>query len=292
MEPTVNPDLPLLGARLERLVDLPKRYDVLFCDVWGVVHNGVAAYPVACEALSRARHAGRTVILITNSPRRRQGVARQLAMLGVPDEAYDGIVTSGDVTRALIEEGPEAIYFLGPARDHELLDGLAVRPVAAEAAEAVVCTGLFDDENETPADYDALLAAFKARDLPFICANPDLVVERGERMIYCAGALAARYRQIGGQTRISGKPHRPIYEAALAMARDLRGTAIGAILAIGDGAATDLLGGQRFGLDTLFVTDGIHAQDYADGRRPDPAKLGAFLAHNRVSPRFWMPKLA
>lgn len=281
-----------MAVRVNRLADLSGRYSTFLCDVWGVVHNGVSAYAEAGAALSSARAAGITVVLITNSPRRHDGVARQLDALGVARECYDRIVTSGDVTRKLIAEGPPAIFFLGPDRDRELLDGLTVRCVAAEAAQAVVCTGFFDDENEGPDDYDGLLKAFRARDVPMICANPDVVVERGDRLIYCAGALAARYREMGGETRIAGKPHRPIYEAAMAAVADKRGKAEPAsTLAIGDGAATDLRGGENFGLDTLFVTAGIHGGEYTGADGVDEARLAQFLAENALAPRFWMPKL-
>ncbi len=205
-------ELPEMIASLDVLSG---RYSTLLCDVWGVVHNGETHFPAATEALRRARAAGLVVVLITNSPRRSADVIVQMRGLGVPDEAFDRVVSSGDVTRDLIAEGPRRIFHLGPDRDANIYDGLDVEPVEEFEAQAVVCTGLFDDEAETPEDYAELLHRLRARNLPFICANPDIVVERGERLIWCAGALARDYAQMGGRTLIAGKPHAPIYRAAL-----------------------------------------------------------------------------
>ncbi len=278
--------------RLERLADLNADYDAIFCDVWGVLHNGVEARPFAGEALSTFRRGGGAVVLLTNSPRRRTGVKEQLDHIGVDPQAYDRIVTSGDVTRDLISAGSDNIYFIGPDRDFPLLDGLDVNVTGLDDAGAVVCTGLYDDESETPDQYASILRDFKARDLPFICANPDLVVERGERLIPCAGSLAALYRDMGGQTKISGKPHAPIYEAALAAARELRpGVDKSRILAIGDGMPTDVKGAQDFGLDLLYISDGIHARDYTDGAVVDEQKLLAFLEDHGARPIRWMQRL-
>lgn len=279
--------------RASRLADVISDYDVLFCDVWGVVHNGTRAFHQACEALAGARQAGKTVILLTNSPRPWQSVERQIETLGVPDDAFDRIVTSGDVTRKLIAEGPSRVFFLGPERDHVLISGIDVETVSEEEAEAVLCTGLFNDETEGPEDYRALLERFHARGLPMICANPDLVVERGDKLVYCAGALAALYSELGGETRISGKPYRPIYEAAMDVAREISGSADkGRTLAVGDGIATDVRGAQDFGLDVLYIGAGIHARHYAGGGELDEDRLEAWLAEQGALPRFWMQRLA
>lgn len=277
---------------LDRLADLNADYDMIFCDVWGVLHNGVEARPFAGEALSAFRRSGGSVVLLTNSPRRRAGVKEQLDHIGVDPESYDRIVTSGDVTRDLIRAGSNNIYFIGPDRDFPLLDGLDVNATGLEDAGAVVCTGLYDDENETPDQYVSILRDFRERDLPLICANPDLVVERGERLIPCAGSLAALYSDMGGRTMISGKPHAPIYEAALAAARELQpDIGKGRILAIGDGMPTDVKGAQDFGLDLLYVSDGIHARDYTDGAVVDELKLHAFLDDHGARPVRWMQRL-
>ena len=275
--------------KFDRLVDLNAEYDVIFCDVWGVLHNVLEAWPLAGEALSAFRRQGGAVVLLTNSPRRRQHVDEQLAMIGVDAEAYDRIVTSGDVTRDLIAAGPDEIYYIGPDRDLQLFEGLGVERVGLEEAGLVLCTGLFDDEHETPEEYRPMLQEFLQRDLGLICANPDIVVERGNRLVPCAGAIAALYDVMGGKTLISGKPHRPIYEAALAQAEELRpGIAKDRILAIGDGMPTDVKGARDFGLDLLYVANGIHARDYSDNGVVDTARLAAFLQGHESQPVAWM----
>ena len=282
-----------MAERIQSLKDITPHYDVVLCDVWGVLHNGVDPFLDAATALAEARDRGVSVVLITNSPRRHDSVAIQLDGIGVPRTAWDRIVTSGDVTRALIRRGPPEVYFLGPDRDLGLLDGTGASPVPEDDAGAVVCTGFFDDDTETPEDYRELLKRLAARDLPMICANPDLVVERGEKLIPCAGAMAALYDALGGETRIAGKPHRPIYEAALDHAAALRGTLDRArVVAIGDGMPTDVLGALAQGLDLLYISGGIHARDYMTGGRTDEQALARFLAGHEANPRWWMPRLA
>ena len=265
--------------QLERLDDLTDQYDVLFCDVWGVVHNGEAAYPAAIEALKRARAKGVTVILVTNSPRPHPDVEKQMLGLGVPADAYDRVVTSGDVTRDLIAEGPRKVFHIGCERELTIYDGLVVELVEEFEASGVVCTGLYDDESETPDDYKELLVRLRSRNLPFICANPDIMVERGTRLIWCAGALAREYGQLGGRTLIAGKPHRPIYEAALRFAEEIRGGKVekSRILGIGDGVLTDVKGATDFDLDVLYISGGVHAADYTTDGTVDIARMEAFL---------------
>jgi HAD superfamily hydrolase (TIGR01459 family) len=278
-------------ASLDGLMD---RYDVLLCDVWGVLHNGVDSFVAASKALARAKAAGLTVILITNAPRRFDSVATQIHGLGVPENAYDRIVTSGDVTRELIRNAPRKVFHLGPERDETLYDGLDVELVEEREADVVVCTGYFDDETETPADYAEMLTRFRSRDLPFICANPDIVVERGDRLIWCAGALARDYGQLGGRTLIAGKPHRPIYEASIAAAEEVRGQPVdlGRVIAIGDGMLTDVKGADLFGIDVLYISGGIHAGDYVRGGVHDVQKLLEFLEKHGSNPVATMPALA
>jgi HAD superfamily hydrolase (TIGR01450 family) len=281
-----------MSQRIQSFRDIASHYDVVLCDVWGVLHNGVEAFSYASEALAAARAAGLTVVLITNSPRPHPGVKVQIRGLGVADDAYDRIVTSGDVTRALIADGPKNIHFIGAEKDLALLDGLDVEQVALEEAEIVVCAGLRDDEAETIEDYREEMIKLAARNLPFICANPDLVVERGHRLIACAGAIAKLYEDLGGTTRIAGKPHRPIYEKSLAEARDVRGAFdLSRVIAIGDGMPTDVRGAEAFGLDVLYISGGIHAQHYVEAGRTDEAKLEAFLARENAHPKWWMPRL-
>ncbi|MCA0278071.1 MAG: TIGR01459 family HAD-type hydrolase [Proteobacteria bacterium] len=282
--------MPQSIASLEALTG---RYSALLCDVWGVIHNGVSAFPEAAAALAAARDKGVAVILITNAPRPRDGVIAQLANLGVPETAWDRVVTSGDVTRDLIRSGPRKVFHIGPERDYSLYDGLDIELVEEFEASAVVCTGLFDDEIETPDDYAEMLRRLRARDLPFICANPDIVVERGHQLIWCAGALARDYGQLGGRTLVSGKPHRPIYEAALQAAGEVLGREVAKAeaLAIGDGMVTDVKGAADNGVDVLYVSGGIHARDYGEPHDPDPARLAAFLDKHGYAPVATIPRL-
>lgn len=282
-----------MADRIHRFDDIAALYDAVLCDVWGVLHNGVDAFSEASDALIAARKAGLSVVLITNSPRPSPGVTTQLRLIGVPDDAYDAIVTSGDVTRRLIAEGQSRVFLLGPERDMPLLEGLPVQRVGEDEAEAVVCSGFFDDEMETPEDYRAMLDRFLARGVPMICANPDLVVERGHRIIPCAGAIALLYSQMGGTTLIAGKPHRPIYEASLAALHTLRGGFDPArVIAVGDGMGTDVQGALGQGLDLLYISSGIHAAEYVEDGRTNEARLAAFLAHHEAGARYWMPRLA
>ncbi|KQU65774.1 HAD family hydrolase [Aminobacter sp. DSM 101952] len=282
--------LPQSIASLEALTG---RYSALLCDVWGVIHNGVHAFPEAAAALEAARAKGVAVVLITNAPRPRDGVIAQLANLDVPASAWDRVVTSGDVTRDLIRSGPRRVFHIGPERDYPIYDGLDVDLVEEFEASVVVCTGLFDDETETPDDYAGMLRRLRARNLPFICANPDIVVERGHELIWCAGALARDYGQLGGRTLVSGKPHRPIYEAALAAAGEVLGREVKSseALAIGDGMFTDVKGAADNGVDVLYVSGGIHARDYGDPLAPDADKLAAFLDKHGYAPVATIPRL-
>ncbi|MEI5677370.1 MULTISPECIES: TIGR01459 family HAD-type hydrolase [unclassified Mesorhizobium] len=269
------------------------RYGAILCDVWGVLHNGEDAFPEAAAALTRAREKGLAVVLITNSPRPHDGVEEQLAAIGVPQSAWDRVVTSGDVTRDLIREAPRKLFHLGADRDMPIYDGIDCELVEEFEADAVVCTGLFDDEVETPEDYADMLRRFRSRNLPFICANPDIVVERGERLIWCAGALARDYAQLGGRTLISGKPHKPIYDVALKAAAEVLGRDVSReeTLGIGDGMLTDIKGAADNGLDVLYVSGGIHARDYGDPLNPDLERLSAFLEKHGHRPVAVIPRL-
>lgn len=279
---------PLIdGLRL-----LAGRYDVALCDVWGVVHDGRRAFPSACEALSRFRESGGTVVLITNAPRPNGPIQAQLDRLGVPRAAYDAIVTSGDVTIGLVRaRGAAPLHHIGPARDLTLFDTLAelgwqAPRVALVEAAYVLCTGLFDDTRETPADYDATFAAMLARKLTMICANPDLVIHRGDDLVYCAGALAQRYADRGGETIYAGKPYAPIYREALARAAAARGGAIdkSRVVAIGDAMRTDIAGAASQGLDALFVAAGIHRDEIGGESAIDAAAFEQFAARHGVRP--------
>ena len=280
---------------IERFEPLARDYDVLFCDVWGVVHNGMTAFPAACDALQRFREGGGTVILITNAPRAGDAVARILDRLDVPHEAYDAITSSGDVTRGIVQSRlRQAVFHLGPPRDLSIFNGLDVNFAPLEGADYVVCSGLFDDTTETPDSYRDMLAAMRARSLFMVCANPDVVVERGDTLVYCAGALADAYAALGGEVLYCGKPHAPIYETALATATASRAGQTPSrrrVLAIGDSVRTDLKGAAAFGLDCMFVTSGIHAEQYGSREAPDLDALQAMFAAAGVAPRAIMRSL-
>ncbi len=272
---------------IDRFSALSDRYDVVLCDVWGVVHNSLVASPEAHDALSRFRAKGGAVVLITNAPRPNHVVKRQLDRLHVPEHAYDAIVASGDVTRGVIAaRSGKSVFCIGPERDRPLFDGLGVEFCELDKADYIVCTGLFDDDNETPEDYRDLFQKARARDLFMLCANPDLVVERGTDLIYCAGALADLYHRMGGEVLYAGKPHAPIYEEALKRAAAARGKAAPQrrVIAIGDSIRTDMKGAALFGIDSLFVTAGIHAEEFGDRDAPDARLLSRVFAREGVMP--------
>lgn len=270
------------------LSSLAGRYDLVLCDVWGVLHDGVTAFTAAADALTRFRAGGGRVVLVSNAPRPGHVVTRQLDQLGVKRSAYDAIRTSGDLTRTIVaEHGARPVHHIGPDRDLKLFEGLDARFAPLAEAEYVVCTGLIDDETETVADYGARLRAMRERDLLMVCANPDLVVERGLSLIPCAGALAAAYEALGGRVVMPGKPHPPIYEAALALGSGLLGRPVeGArVLAVGDAMRTDVAGGDAAGLDTLLVARGIHAGEigFSEGELERELALG-WLSRQPVQP--------
>jgi HAD superfamily hydrolase (TIGR01459 family) len=289
MSPSTSPTI------IDRFAPLARGYDVLLCDVWGVVHNGVAAFAPACEALTRFRAGGGTVILITNAPRPGAAVQKILDRFGVPHDAYDAITTSGDVTRGIVESRlSERVFHLGPRRDLPIFAGLDVTFAPPETADYVVCSGLFDDATETPENYRGLLAAMRARSLFMVCANPDIVVERGDTLLYCAGALADAYVELGGEALYCGKPHAPIYEVALGKAAVCRGGEVPRrtrVLAIGDSIRTDLKGAASFGVDCLFVISGIHAEEFGGREAPDLSGINSMFAAAGVAPKALTRKL-
>src|SRR3954463_2955708 len=266
----------------ESLRELVAGVDVVLSDIWGVVHNGLESFPEACEALHTYRSHGGTVILITNAPRPADSVQRQLRKLGVADETYDAIVSSGDLTRNFVASRPgKKMFWLGPEPDSSIYRGLDATTAPLEQADYIVCTGLFDDETESAEDYRAMMLQAREHKLTLICANPDIVVERGDRLIYCAGAIAELYRELGGEVIFYGKPHRPIYERAMTLAAEHRGHQIDRkkVLAIGDSVRTDLTGAREFGIDCLFVTRGIHAEEFEGLDQLDPASVLELFGH-------------
>lgn len=266
-------------------------YDVLLCDIWGVIHNGRESWPEACDALTRFNRAGGHVVLISNSPRPTPGVVTQLDALKVPRESWKAVVTSGDATRAeLAKRAPGPAWIIGPDRDWPLYEGLGLETVdSASDAAFISVTGPVDDEVETPEDYRDRLAEGAVRDLELICANPDRVVQRGDKLIYCGGSLADLYESLGGRVTMAGKPFGPIYELALTEAETLLGRPAdrSRVLCIGDGVVTDVLGANRQALDCLFIAQGIHgdAARGADGRL-DPAKAAELLKAETTYARY------
>jgi HAD superfamily hydrolase (TIGR01459 family) len=233
-------------------------------DVWGVIHNGVRAFPAATDACRRFRSRGGTVLLVSNAPRPSTAVVPQLEALGVASDAYDLVVTSGDVTRALLAgwQGRRLLH-IGPERDKGLFESLDAAWSDAETAELIVCSGLFDDTKETPDDYTRVFELLLARDVPMICANPDLMVERGDQLVYCAGALAALYASSRGRVTYAGKPHPPIYQRTLAEIERIKGRPVTKekVLAIGDGIETDIRGAHEAGLRSVFIASAVHCPD-------------------------------
>jgi len=272
---------------LTGLSEIAGDYDALICDVWGVVHDGAHARAAACDALKNFRNKQGRVILLSNAPRPVSDLKLQFARFGVPEDCYDAIVTSGAAAREALAQKAERrrleMFHLGPERDRGVFDGLPLDAVPLEKAEIVLCTGLFDDDSETPANYRELFATMKSRDLAMLCANPDRVVQRGGRLVYCAGALAEEYERLGGQVTYYGKPHLPIYEFVIRAAQGAKRP-----LAIGDGLNTDIKGANVSGLDALFIADGIHGEDTEPFT---PEHLGELLKRHGVRARAAMRTL-
>ena len=277
------------------LADLAGRYDAVLSDVWGVVHNGVAAFPPAVDALVQYRQAGGKVVFITNAPRPSAPLIDMLDRLGVTRDAYDAIVSSGDATRVMIAKyAGKAIHHVGPpTEDDALYDGLDVRRSSADEAQAVVVTDL-DSDDDTPEMYRERARHWLSRKLPMICANPDRVVEHGDKIIYCGGALGDLYAAMGGMVLMAGKPYRPIYEEAFRLAETAAGKPLdkARVLAIGDSVRTDATGAAQFGLDLLFVTGSIHAAELDAFGKPDPQAIADLVAPSGARMAGFLPRLA
>jgi HAD superfamily hydrolase (TIGR01459 family) len=288
--------------QISGLSAISDRYDAILCDIWGVLHNGVASFATASEALVSFRRRGGAVILISNAPRPSPPIRGQVLKLGVSPEAFDLVVTSGDATIGLMEQQDgDRVLHIGPERDLSLFDAVAdatgLRPklVSLEAAQYALCTGLRHDDTETVEDYEPELRAMALRGMTMICANPDIVIHRGETLIYCAGALARRYEALDGSVIYAGKPYAPIYDRALTLVESVRGAAVDKprVLAIGDGMRTDILGASRAGLDVLFVTGGIHRSLHKETLESpaDPIELQRLYDENAVWPVAAIPTL-
>ena len=277
------------------LSEIAANYDALFVDLWGCVHDGVRALPGACAALTAYRRAGGTVVLVTNSPRPRGDVERQLRHFGVPDDAWDTIATSGDSARAAMFRGAvgQRVWFIGQPQEvlffdpiNVVEDPVEITRVNLDEAEGIVCTGPFDPMADPQVMRPQFLAA-RTRGLKLLCANPDIVVDRGGVREWCAGALARLYTEMGGTSLYFGKPHPPIYDLArrrlAALGRDVENHRI---LAIGDGAQTDIRGAMGEDIDSLFITGGLAAQETATSQHPEEAALAAYLEKENIAPTY------
>ncbi|MFM8702139.1 MAG: TIGR01459 family HAD-type hydrolase [Hyphomicrobiales bacterium] len=270
--------------------------DVVLCDIWGVLHNGVKGYEAASHALTRFRQGGGRVILVSNAPRPNIDIVPILDRFGISRSAWDGIVTSGDIARdILVRSNWKKFFWLGPERDQSLFDRLPLDTSPLEQADVIVCTGLFNDITETPETYREMLETALALNKVMLCANPDLVVERGGELIYCAGAIAALYEQMGGRTCYSGKPHVDIYQAAVSVVASLNGknTDRSRILLIGDAIRTDIAGAVAFGCPSLFVLRGIHMHELGLSESAfDNGTFMKFMADAAFRPRFAIDSLS
>lgn len=272
--------------KIAGLGQIADEYDALLCDIWGVIHNGKVPFPEACEALERFRSERGPVILISNSPRPSVAIPEQFAQVGVRGELSDAIVTSGDATiDELARRAPGPAFHLGPERDSRIYETLDMNFSDLADAAFISCTGLFNDDTETPDDYVGLLTEARDQGLPLVCANPDVQVKRDGKLIYCGGALAQLYEKLGGEVIYAGKPHPPIYRLCRAWLREILGydLANDRVLAIGDNIFTDMLGAQQEDYDCLFIQDGL----YADTE----AKLKALLGEHGLSAKYMAPNL-
>ena len=276
--------------RIKGLSEIAPDYDGVICDVWGVIHNGRRKFDPAIESMRRFRADRGPVVLLSNAPRPPEGVIALFDKLNIAHDFYDAIVTSGgeareDLIRRTAGGRRLKLFYLGPQRDHPLFEGLNVGLTEPANAELVLCTGFYDDETETPDDYRDLLEIFRLRGLPFLCANPDIVVQRGDKLIYCAGAIARLYENMGGEVIYYGKPYAPIFEAAI---RELhKHGAANRPLVIGDGLETDIIGANRLGIDALFIVGGIHSS-----LLEDPAAVAKLLSGSGAHVKALMPELS
>lgn len=281
---------------IDSLAEISDAYDAVLCDLWGCYHNGIEVYEAAVDACLRFRQDGGIVVLLTNAPRPAPSVKALLDHMNAPEDSYDAIVSSGAACQAALADGSYGSNFLyvGPERDLHMLTDVGLAPAEEDEAEAILCTGLRDDQTETPEDYYAELEDWSDRGLPLLCANPDIIVDRGEERLWCAGAIARDYEAIGGEVLYFGKPHLPVYDRCHAVLSDLadRDVPKSRVLAIGDGIATDVPGGLAAGLDTLYVTGGLAARDLGpDPEHPQQDLLDDHLRTVGLAPQFAIGRL-
>ncbi len=280
---------------IQSLSEISQNYEAAFVDLWGCVHDGVKAFPAAIEALRGFRAQGGTVVLLTNAPRSRHEVVKQLEVFGVPEDAWDNIATSGDSARVAMFRGEvgQKVYFMGTAFDEpffepiKLLENpLEIERVALEEAEGIVCCGPFDAQAD-PSELRPQLLYAKQKGMKLLCANPDIVVDRGETREWCAGAVAQLYTEMGGESLYFGKPHPPVYDLARRRLAEIdRTVPDSAILCIGDGIRTDILGAVGEDLDSLFITGGLAAKETATTEQPEAEALERYLSEQQMEPTY------
>ncbi|MEM9147762.1 MAG: TIGR01459 family HAD-type hydrolase [Pseudomonadota bacterium] len=285
-----------MAQLIDSIDEISADYEAILCDLWGCYHNGIEPFPAAMAALRRFRDRGGRVILLTNAPRPIPGVQVFLDRINAPEDTHDALLSSGQICADALAAGTHGkrIHYVGPDRDLAMLSAGQIDAVELDAAEALLCTGLRDDSREGPEDYASEMAEWLRRGLPLICANPDIVVDRGETRLWCAGSLARAYREIGGVVHYYGKPHSAVYAACFDMLGKLNGAPMPRerVIGVGDGIATDVAGAADAGLDALFVTGGLAAAEFgADSNRPDPALLERYLEREGQSPAFAIPFL-
>lgn len=277
---------------IDGLGEISSGYDALLCDAWGVIHNGRALYPGVAEAMTNFREKHGPVVILTNAPRLSGVIPAQLDRLGLPREAYDAVVTSGDATREVMKNLSGKRFFrIGPDKDDSLFDAIDLTMAPWEDAEAIFCSGPNDDLHETPEDYRAMLEEAARRNMPMVCANPDIVVKFGDKLIYCAGAIGQLYEQVGGRVYLGGKPHAPIYELARKRIGEVAGRHAERPLVIGDGIDTDIRGANDQGYDCVFVAEGIFSEDARENGVLSGAKLEAALEQRGVHAAYGMDSL-
>ena len=286
---------------IQNFDDIAGRYDAAFVDLWGCLHNGFKPFSAAVQALEAFKNNGGKILLLTNSPRPRPSVIRQLDKIGVPRDLYHDVAASGDASQFSLAAGDvgNKVYHLGPDRDTgffndlpaDILQDRIIERVPLDQAEGIVCTGLFHDDTETPENYRAELLYAKNKGLKLLCTNPDLIVDKGDHRIFCAGALAKAYEDMGGTSLYFGKPHPAIYDLARRRLADIADIEDHRIICIGDGINTDIRGAIAEDMDSLFITGGLAAKDTGTVTQPDPQKLNAFLNDAQLSPSYAMGHL-
>ncbi|MBY7649694.1 MAG: TIGR01459 family HAD-type hydrolase [Candidatus Liberibacter europaeus] len=281
-----------MSIEINSLCQILKYYDVIICDIWGVIHNGQKLFHRSIDALKTASNNGIKIILLTNSPRTSPSVIAHMRSLGLCNNFWDEIITSGDLNCHLIKEAPQNIFFIGNEIDRVLFERINIKIVEEQDAEAILCSGLYNANKEKPEDYISLLKRFAQRRIPFICANPDILANSGNKIIPCAGALALIYQNMDGIVKMVGKPHYPIYDMAFKKISYLCDSLDKKrILVIGDGINTDIKGALQCGLDALYVGEGIHIHEYLENNAINPQMVQNFFIKKKLHPRWWIKQL-